>query len=101
MAGISSSTLTLEVIPKASSIAFVDDSLQVVLEDGRTVLIPLSWYPRLDCANDTERNDWEFFQEGAAIHWPTIDEDIRITDLLAGRHSEESAASLKRWKANR
>ena len=74
-----------------------DDELTVQLEDGRTLAVPLVWYPRLLHGTKRERARWRFIGRGVGIHWPSLDEDISVEGLLAGRRSGESQASLKRW----
>jgi hypothetical protein len=75
----------------------VDDALSVDLVDGRTISVPLAWYPRLAHGTPDERNRWRLIGEGEGIHWPDLDEDISVEGLLAGRPSGESDASLRRW----
>lgn len=72
-------------------------ALTVELEDGRTVSVPLLWYPRLAHAAPKEREHWRFIGRGEGIHWPDLDEDISVANLLAGKRSGESQRSLKRW----
>lgn len=71
--------------------------LSVELTDGRTVSVPLAWYPRLAHATPAERANWRFIGHGEGIHWPALDEDIRIANLLARRPSGESPRSFARW----
>ncbi len=71
--------------------------LTVELADGRTVSVPLLWYPRLANATADERRNWRLIGRGEGIHWPDLDEDISVAGLLAGRRSGESQRSLKRW----
>ena len=75
--------------------------LEVVLRDGRTLSVPLEWYPRLAHGSPTERQRWRFIGEGIGIHWPALDEAISIAGLLAGHPSGESANSLNQWLASR
>jgi hypothetical protein len=75
--------------------------LVVVLRDGRTVSVPLNWYPRLVYGTVAQRRSWRLIGRGAGIHWPQLDEDVRVEDLLAGRRSGESNRSLQRWLASR
>lgn len=77
------------------------DVLTVELADGRTLSVPLAWFPRLVHATPSEREVWRLIGGGRGIHWPEIDEDISIANLLAGQASAESQASLKKWLANR
>ncbi len=74
-----------------------EDALTVDLLDGRTISVPLGWYPRLLHGSPTERAHWRLIQGGAGIHWPDLDEDISIEGLVLGRPSGESQASLERW----
>jgi hypothetical protein len=88
-----------------SSIAKVvrisDDTLTVELSDGRTIAVPLDWYPRLTYGTDAERQNWRPIGGGHGIHWPELDEDISVEGLLAGKPSGESQTSLQKWLANR
>ncbi|MCB0089962.1 MAG: DUF2442 domain-containing protein [Caldilineaceae bacterium] len=94
-------TLVLEKEPVASDIQLTDQKLTVELEDGRSISIPLEWYPRLAHATKDERAHWEFLGDGYAIEWPDLDEHIGIEGLLAGRKSGESEASFQKWLASR
>jgi hypothetical protein len=69
--------------------------------DGRTVTVPLSWYPRLAHGTSAERGKWRLTGQGYGIHWPDLDEDIAVEDLLNGRPSAESQSSLQRWLKTR
>ena len=95
------STLVLEVEPQAVEAAVTDDDLIVHLADGRRIVIPLAWYPRLLSASQAERQHWQLLGDGYAIEWPELDEHIGVEGLLAGRPSGESSQSLKRWLASR
>lgn len=77
------------------------NELVVDLLDGRTVTVPLQWYPRLAHGTATQRRKWRLIGRGEGIHWPDLDEDIAVEDLLAGRPSAESQASLQRWLNDR
>jgi hypothetical protein len=85
----------------ATSVAVTDDTLTVELSDGRSVSVPLTWYPRLLNATAEERLGWRLIAGGEGIHWPGIDEDISVASVIAGRPSSESAASLQRWLVGR
>jgi Protein of unknown function (DUF2442) len=85
----------------AQNVAVTDDALIVDLVDGRTVTVPLSWYPRLAHGTPVERAKWRLIGRGEGIHWPDLDEDISIEGLLAGRPSGEAQASLRRWLESR
>ena len=82
---------------RARTVSVADDALAVELVDGRTISVPVAWYPRLAHANATERNHWRLIGQGEGIHWPDLNEDISIESLLAGRRSGESQASFQRW----
>ena len=86
---------------QAERVEVTDDSLIVDLADGRTVIAPLAWYPRLAHGTLDERASWRLIGRGEGIHWPAVDEDVNVDDLLAGRRSGESPASLARWLAAR
>jgi hypothetical protein len=86
---------------RAVDVKVTDDELTVELEDGRTLAVPLVWYPRLLHASKDERTRWSLIGRGVGIHWPSVDEDIGIDGLLAGRRSHESQASLRRWLRTR
>ena len=66
----------------AIDVACTEDELSVVLSDGRTVTVPVAWFPRLAGASADQRADWEFIGGGIGIHWEAIDEDISIASLL-------------------
>lgn len=87
--------------PVAQNVVVSDDTLVVELKDGRAVSVPVSWYPRLENATKAERSAWELVGGGTGIHWESVDEDISIEALLAGKPSNETQASLKRWLASR
>lgn len=94
-------TLVLEVEPAAMEVEVTSDDLIVDLADGRRMIVPLAWYPRLLFAKDSERQNWQLLGDGYAIEWPDLDEHIGIEGLLAGRHSGESRKSLDRWLSTR
>jgi hypothetical protein len=95
------STLVTEREVFAESVHFSEDSLTVRLDDGRSLSVPLAWYPRLLDGTEAERKDFELIGDGQGIHWPKLDEDISAEGLLAGRRSAESAASLSPWRLKR
>ena len=83
--------------PTATRIIVTAEELTAELYDGRTISVPLAWYPRLTHATKQERDNWRFIGIGQGIHWPDLDEDISIEGLIAGRKSGESQTSFKRW----
>lgn len=100
MSGMPSAATAL-ALPKATSVAVSDDTLTVDLDDGRTISVPIGWYPRLALATAPERGNWRIVGAGYAIHWPDLDEDIGVEGLVLGKKSTESPASLERWLARR
>lgn len=78
-----------------------EDTLAVELADGRSLAVPLVWYPRLVHATVAERDTWRLIGGGRGIHWPGIDEDISVANLLAGHPSAESQKSFQRWLTER
>jgi Protein of unknown function (DUF2442) len=93
------SSLTAEA--KAQNVSVGDDTLAVDLSDGRTISVPLAWFPRLLHGTPEERNNWRFIGDREGIHWPDLDEDISVENLLAGKPSAESQSSFKRWLQTR
>ena len=91
----------LELLPHAVGAAITEDALSVSLSDGRTISVPLAWFPRLLHGKPAERADWRVIGDGVGLHWPALDEDISVENLLAGRKSSESAQSLAQWLAAR
>ncbi len=85
----------------AQSVTVSEDSLTVNLVDGRTIIAPLGWYPRLWHGDPEERSKFEIIGQGTIIHWPDLDEDLSVAGILAGRRSGESQQSLKRWLQER
>ncbi len=88
-------------VPTAQGVRLTDDTLSVELSDGRTISVPLAWFPRLLHATKQERNNWRLIGRGQGVHWEEIDEDISVENLAAGRPSGESQASFKKWLARR
>ncbi|MEG3934860.1 MULTISPECIES: DUF2442 domain-containing protein [unclassified Microcoleus] len=88
-------------IPQAQNVVVTDDALTVDLSDGRTISVPLAWYPRLLHSTPKERNNWRFIGGNDGIHWPDIDEDISIKNIILGKPSGESKKSFQRWLEER
>jgi hypothetical protein len=97
---MSISTVEMEV-PKAESVKITSDSLNVDLSDGRSISVPLEWFPRLIHATAAERKNWRLIGKGHGIHWEGVDEDISVEGLLAGKPSSESQSSFKKWLSQR
>ena len=91
-------SLIVEVrLAVASAATVTEDTLTIELSDGRTIAVPLAWYPRLIHATKKERGNWRLIGKGQGIHWPDLDEDVSVEGLLAGRPSGESQESFRRW----
>lgn len=82
-------TSAVELEPRAHSARCTDDELVVQLADGRTLSVPLIWFPRLAAATARDRNEVRVIGDGDGLHWPALDEDISVAGLLAGRASIE------------
>ena len=100
MNGTPSAVVTL-TLPRIVSVTVTDDTLSVDLEDGRTIAVPIGWYPRLAHGTPAERANFQISGAGYGIHWPELDEDIGIEGLLLGKQSTESAISFERWLQRR
>lgn len=75
---------------------FTEDTLAVDLLDGRTIIVPLTWYPRLLDATAEQRSRWTISGAGYGIHWPDIDEDLSTEGLLRGAPAAAEPARLRR-----
>jgi Protein of unknown function (DUF2442) len=85
----------------AQSVSVSDHALVAELADGRTITVPLAWFPRLLHGKPAERSNWRPIARGEGIHWPDLDEDISVESLLAGRRSGETQDSLRPWLRRR
>ena len=95
-------TLAVELeIPFAENVTVSENTISVDLSDGRSISVPLAWYPRLSHASLAERKRWRLIGRGLGIHWHDLDEDISVEGLLSGKPSGESQASFSRWLAKR
>ncbi|HKZ36751.1 MAG TPA: DUF2442 domain-containing protein [Chryseolinea sp.] len=91
-------TLAIELrMASAQNVNVTDDALIVDLSDGRTVSVPLAWFPRLLHGTLKERKHWRLIGDGEGIHWPDLDEDISVENLILGKPSGESQKSFKKW----
>jgi hypothetical protein len=98
---MTSLTIDLLEISKIQKVSITDDTLSVDLSDGRTISVPLAWYPRLLNGSTEERNDCRFIAGGSGVHWNRLDEDISIKNLILGQPSGESQKSFQRWLSSR
>ena len=91
-------TLAIELrMVSAQNVQVTDEALIVDLSDGRTVSVPLAWFPRLLHGTPEERNKWRLIGNGEGIHWPALEEDISVENLILGKPSGESQKSFKKW----
>ena len=82
---------------KAHAVKASEDSLTVDLIDERNITVPIAWYPRLMHGTSKQRNNWRLIGAGAGMHWPDLEEDVSVNNLLAGKPSGESQRSFKQW----
>jgi len=83
------------------NVAVTDEALSVDLSDGRTISVPLAWFPRLLHGTPDERRNWRLIGEGEEIHWLALDEDISVENIVLGKPSGESQKSFKKWLEQR
>ena len=100
MNGTRSAVVTL-ALARVVNVMVTDDTLSVDLEDGRTLSVPIGWYPRLAYGTPAERANFQISGAGYGIHWPDLDEDIGVEGLMLGKKSTESPASFERWLQRR
>lgn len=100
MNGTPSAVVTL-ILARVLNVMVTDDTLSVDLEDGRTISVPIGWYPRLAHGTPAERTNFQISGAGYGIYWPDLDEDIGVEGLLLGKKSTEGRASFERWLQRR
>lgn len=88
-------------VPEAVNVVISKDTLSVELIDGRSIFVPLEWFPRLLHGTPDERKNCRLIGQGQGIHWEDLDEDISVEGLIKGKASGESQASFKQWLAKR
>jgi len=86
---------------RVKDVRFTDDVLVVDLLDGRTISVPLVWYPRLLSATPEQRANWRMAGGGFGIHWPDIDEDLSTEGLLRGAPARRGSAATRGWSSDR
>jgi hypothetical protein len=95
-------TLAIEIrSTTVQHVTVTEDALIVDLTDGRTVSVPLAWYPRLLYGTPEERNNWRLIGKGEGVHWRDLDEDISVENIVFGKPSGESQRSFRRWLEKR
>jgi len=92
---------TLIAVVRAQKLVITEDSLIVDLSDGGSITVPLAWYPRLVHGTAEERSNWKWIGDREGIHWPDLDEDISVENLILGQPSGESQDSFRRWLEKR
>ena len=80
---------------RVRDVRFTEDTLAVDLVDGRTIIVPLVWYPRLLSASLEQRFNWKVAGAGYGIHWPDLDEDLSTDGLLRGAPAAAEPAQLR------
>jgi hypothetical protein len=100
MNGMSSALETL-ALNRIINVTVTNDTLSVDIEDGRTIAVPIGWFPRLAHGTPAELANFQISGSGYGIHWPDLDEDIGIEGLLLGKKSTESPSSLEKWLKKR
>ncbi len=88
-------------LAQITNVTINDDTLSVDLEDGRTISVPIGWYPRLAHGTPAERENFQISGAGYGIYWRDLDEDIGVEGMLLGTKSTESLASFERWLKKR
>jgi hypothetical protein len=83
--------------PTINQVSFSANHFSVVLNDGRTVSVPLAWFPRLLNATKKERQAYKLIGQGEGVSWPLLEEDISVESILSGRSSAETQKSLLKW----
>jgi hypothetical protein len=96
MNGMDSAAATL-ALSRVVNVTVTEDTLSVDLEDGRTIAVPIGWYPRLAHGTAEERANFQISGAGFGIHWPDLDEDIGVEGLVLGKKATESRSSFERW----
>ena len=81
---------------RVKHVRFTDDELVVDLLDGRTISVPLVWYPRLLSASPAQRSNWRMAGGGFGIHWPDIDEDLSTEGLLHGAPAPQRSVARRK-----
>jgi hypothetical protein len=76
--------LALGADERVTEVAFTNETLSVTMKDGRTITVPLAWYPTLLNATPQQRSNWKVGGGGYGIHWPDLDEDLSTEGLLRG-----------------
>ncbi len=92
-------TLALRADERVAGVELTDDTLTVALMDGRTISVPLAWYPRLLKATPEQRRNWQIAGGGYGMHWPDIDEDLNTEGMLRGAPAPRASQPTKAKKS--
>ena len=95
------SSSTADQTVTAANVRVELDAVTIELSDRRVLSVPIAWYPRSLHGSPQERKNWRLIAGGRGIHWPEIDEDISVDNLLLGKQSGESQTSFKKWLDSR
>ena len=95
------SAMVTFTLPRIIKVIVTDDMLSVDMEDGRTLSVPIGWYPRLSHGTTAERANVQIAGAGFGLHWPDLDEDVGVEGLLLGKRSAESPESFEHWLEKR
>ena len=90
-----------EVHAQVTAVSVRNQQIAAELADGRTIVVPLLWFPRLHHGTAKERKNWRLIGQGEGIHWPDLDEDVSVQNLVLGQPSGESQKSFKDWLESR
>ena len=96
-----STSVRKSATPLATRATVTDSTLVVELADGRSISVPLDWYPRLAHGGPEERGRWRLIGGGRGFHWPDLDEDISVEHVLMGKRSGETPHSFRQWLEGR
>lgn len=88
-------------IPTIENVKVTGNTIRADLSDGRTIVVPIAWFPRLAHGTPRERGNWRLVGKGFGIHWEDLDEDISVENLLLGKASGESQSSFRKWMESR
>ena len=86
--------LAIRADERVQNVSFTEETISVDLMDGRTITVPLAWYPRLLNATSDQRKNWQICGGGYGIHWDDIDEDLSTEGMLRGAPAPSSRNSL-------
>lgn len=86
---------------RVKDVHFTEDTMAVDLADGRTIVVPLVWYPKLLEASAEQKRNWKISGAGYGIHWPDLDEDLSTEGLLRGAPAAAEPEEVHQWKSQK